>query len=159
MPKLTKADLDFVNSAPVQMKVDVEVNASPQQVWDLLIDTPGWVNWFEGVRSCEVTSAAFDGLGSTRRININGLRADEEMIGWEPSRLFAFTVVATNMWFARRWVEQVEIVPREDGGSLVQYATGLELLLLARPLRPIFERGIRQAWETSLPRIDAYSRG
>lgn len=159
MPKLTKAPIDFPDTAPVRVSVEVNLKSPPKAVWDLLTDNPSWVNWFPGVTLCEDTSQQTTGVGVTRRIMVNGLQADEEIIAWEPERLWGFTVFETNRTFARRWVERVEITPTSggsNGGSHVRYSTGLELLTLAKLFRPILTRGIRKSWSGGLSNIDAY---
>lgn len=159
MPTLSKATIDFPDSAPVRLAVEVELNSSPEAVWNLLIDNPGWVHWFNGVTLCEDTSPQTSGVGATRRIVVNGLQADEEIIAWEPMRRWGFTVVETSRTFARRWVERVTLEPIEQNGgngTRVRYETGLELLWLAKLFKPILIRGIRNSWHSSLSGIDAY---
>lgn len=155
MPRLTKAPIDFADTAPVRVTVDVDLNTSPADVWSLITDNPGWVNWFDGVTLCENTSAQTSGIGATRRIVVNGLQADEEFIAWKPERLWGFTVVETNRSFARRWVERIEITPA-NSGCHVRYSTGMELLPLAKLFRPILTRTIRNAWRGGLGNIDSY---
>jgi len=157
MAKLIKAAVDFPDTAPVRIVVEASLKSSAASVWEMLIDNPGWVNWFNGVTLCENTSDPASGVGATRRIVVNGLLADEEFIAWEPQRLWAFTVLETSRSFARRWVERVEIEPAgrgADSGCRVRYSAGLELLLLAKLFRPVFTRSIRKSWEQGLAGID-----
>lgn len=155
MPTLTKAPIDFADTAPVRVTVEVDLNSSATDVWNLITDNPSWVNWFQGVTLCENTSTQTGGVGATRRIMVNGLQADEEFIVWEPERCWGFTVLETNRRFARRWVERIEITP-VNSGCHVCYSTGMELLPLAKLFRPILTRTIRNAWDNGLGNIDRY---
>ena len=155
MPKLLPADIEFAEGAPHTASVSVEVHAPPERVWGLLVDHGSWPTWFEGVTSCVATSDPAEGVGSTRRIAVKGLRADEQFIAWEPNRLWGFCSIATNLPLARRWVELVAIEPRSEGSRIV-YSTGFEPTLWTRWITRPLLRQIQGTWERSFRRIDDY---
>lgn len=154
--KVQKSTLDFPDRASAQISLEVELKASPEQVWKVLIDTPNWVKWYKGVSFCEITSEKKTGLGSTRRIVVDGLQVDEEIIGFEENRLWALSVYQTDKAVAWRWVERLALEETEEKGTIIQYDAGLDLFLLPSLVQCYVVSGIKKAWAESLPRIDDY---
>ena len=155
MPRLTKADVGFPDVARTRASVVVNLTSTPQQIWELLTDPPSWPRWFAGVTSCEATSEPAKGLHATRTIVVNRIRAEEQIIAWQPHQLWAFAVVQTNIPIARRWVERVQIEPTAQG-STVTYATGIELYGWTRFLGPMIGREISKSWRGGLHGIDRH---
>lgn len=135
------------------MSLEVKLKASPEQVWNVLIDNPGWAEWYSGVSSCQDTSPS-TGLGSTRRIVVNDLQVDEEIIGWEPNHLWALSVYETNKPLSKCWIERLVLEPTGDNGTLIRYNAGLELVFFAKRIQCFVVSGIRKAWSENLARID-----
>jgi hypothetical protein len=89
MPKVSKATIYFPDRAPVRVAVEeVKLKSSSEDAWNVLIDNPGWVHWYQGVTSCEDMSTTKGVVGATRRM-VSGLQADEEFIALEPMRVRA----------------------------------------------------------------------
>ena len=155
MPELYRAEIGFAKDARYCTTVSVDVRASPDRVWDVLVDHASWTAWFEGMSSCKSTSIPAHGIGSTRRVVVNGLRAEEEFIAWEAKKLWGFCVTSTNVPVALRWVELVSI-ESQSKGSRVTYSTGFDPTIWTRlVIRPLLGR-VRNAWERSLKRIDGH---
>ncbi len=57
MPKCVPVGLDFVERARIVVSVDVSLTATPAQVWTVLNDNDGWPRWFDGMKTCRVTSS------------------------------------------------------------------------------------------------------
>lgn len=153
---LTKATVDYPDTAPVQITTEIKLKASPEQVWKVLADNPGWTKWYQGVSSCEDTSSSKPGLGSTRQIVIDDLEVKEEFVGWEPNRLWAISVYETDKPVAHSWVERLELEANDDGGTTIRYNAGLELVFYAKLVQCYLVRTIRRAWTNNLARIDEY---
>lgn len=149
MPSLTPADLDFAGTAPNRIVVERTVAAPAARIWEALVDTAGWTTWFPTMTSATSTSDPDHGLGSTRSVKVGGLVADERFIGWEPERLWAFTIVRTNLPMAKRFTEQVELIPDGDR-TAVRYTGAFEPTVFTRWFTRIVEGQIRTAWTNGL---------
>jgi uncharacterized protein YndB with AHSA1/START domain len=149
MPTLIPEDRHFVNNAPNRIVVERRVKAPPARIWELLTDTPGWTKWFPTMTSALSTSDPADGIGSSRRVHVGRLEADEQFIAWEPGQLWAFTIVKTNIPMAKRFTEQVELIPEGDD-TIVRYTGAFEPLAVTRPIARIVEGQVKTAWANGL---------
>eukprot|EP00526_Cylindrotheca_closterium_P023423 CAMPEP_0113614318 /NCGR_PEP_ID=MMETSP0017_2-20120614/7101_1 /TAXON_ID=2856 /ORGANISM="Cylindrotheca closterium" /LENGTH=163 /DNA_ID=CAMNT_0000523475 /DNA_START=43 /DNA_END=534 /DNA_ORIENTATION=+ /assembly_acc=CAM_ASM_000147 len=153
--KVEKSTIYFPDRAPVQVSVKVELKASPEQVWKVLIDNPGWVKWYKGVSSCQTTSEK-EGFGSTRRIVVDGLQVDEEIIGFQENKLWALSVYQTDKPVASCWVERLVLEKTEENGTIINYDAGLELLFIPSLIQCYIVSGIKKSWTRNLAAIDDY---
>lgn len=132
--------IQFADTAPVQIEAVGVVDGTRQEVWDTLLDYPGWTSWFSSLKRCEPTSEPATGVGSTRQVVISGgATFDEEFIAWDEPEVWAFTGTAGPPFF-RSLVERVTlkelgpqltevtyrmaIDPRPGFGPLVKLAKG-----------------------------------
>lgn len=155
MPTLAPVDLSFANAAPRRVTVDQVVNAPVAKVWDVVTNNPGWVNWFPTMSSSENTSDPTHGIGSTRTVKVGGLRAEERFVGWEPERLWAFTIEKTNLPMAKRFLEQLEFTPDGDQ-TKVRYTGAYEPHLLTRLVAGVVDKQLRTAWTNGLAGLAAH---
>lgn len=147
--------LDFVDRAHIVAIVNVTVAASPAQVWQVLNDTQRWPEWFEAMKSAQVTSSAWDGVGSTRKVSIGPMVVDEKMIVWEPDTKWGFTVTGLN-WMgriAKRMLEVVEIEPAGTGSKLT-YTGAIDPVPWLRPMSGLLKKQVTTSWEAGLASID-----
>lgn len=155
MPTLAPASLDFASSAPNRVIVEQTIAATAADVWAVIIDNPGWTQWFPAMSSCVNTSDEAHGVGSTRTVKVGGLKADERFIGWEPEQLWAFTIEKTNLPMAKRFSEQVELIAG-DGSTTVRYTGAFEPFTIMRPVASLIEKNIRAAWTAGLAGLAAH---
>jgi hypothetical protein len=135
------------------VSLEVKLKASPEQVWNALIDNPGWSEWHSGASSCQDTSPS-TGLGSTRRIVVNDLQVDEEIIGWGPNHLWALSVYETNKPLSKCWIEPLVLEPTKDNETLIRYDAALQLVFFAKLIQRFVVS--EKAWSENLARIDEY---
>lgn len=144
---LRPEDLAFVERAPVVVRAEVSVPASPAAVWRAFADAPAWVDWFTGMQDAHYTSPAPYGVGSTRSVRVMGLVADETILAFDPGKCFAFRVDATNAPLLRALVEVVTLEP-DGANTRVVYRQAFEAKPWLRPLLPLLrgqmERGLRR---------------
>jgi uncharacterized protein YndB with AHSA1/START domain len=161
MTPIKKSTIYFPDRAPIQVSVEVELKSSPQDVWNVLTDSPGWYDWYEGVTSCETTSTTPAGVGGTRKIVVGGAEFCEEFIAYEPMKVWGFSVYDMKpLVIATKMVERVvfEPIEQEDGstGTRLKYAAGIEPTLITKILRPWIVYKMTGSWTRSLQGIDAY---
>jgi len=156
--RLRSEDGSFVERAPVVVRAEVSVPASPEAVWPAFADAAAWPRWFSGMKDAHYTSPAPHGVGSTRHVEVQGLRADETILAFDVGRRFAFRVDSANVPFLRAMVEVVTLEPA-GGETRVVYCQALEpkpwLRLLAPLLRSGMERGLRRGLDGLAPWVAA----
>ncbi len=155
MPTLTPVDTNFAATAPHTVVVEQVIAAAPGPIWAALTDNPGWTTWFPGMKRCVNTSDPAHGVGSTRSVTVGALKADETFVAWEPETLWAFAIVKTNLPMAKRFLEQVELIPG-DGATTVRYTGAFEPTLLTRPIARMVEKQVRTGWTGGLAGLAAH---
>jgi uncharacterized protein YndB with AHSA1/START domain len=156
MTALTRKPLSFADDAPWRFDFEGQINATPADVWAAFVDNESWTTWFKRCRECRATSTPFGGVGSTRHISVNGLTVDEEFIGWEPERLWAFTAVQMRMSFAKAMVERAQFEPLPDDRTKVSYRMAIEPHGWAKPIRRIVQSQAARTFEASFAGLDTY---
>jgi uncharacterized protein YndB with AHSA1/START domain len=159
--RLRSEDVSFVERAAVVVRAEISVPASPETVWPALADASAWPSWFSGMKDAHYTSPQPYGVGSTRRVRVMSLVADETILAFEVGRRFAFRVDSTNLPL---FAALVEVVTLEAVGEAtrVVYRQALEpkpWLRLGMPLvRGQMERGLRRGLEGLAPWVAARRR-
>jgi uncharacterized protein YndB with AHSA1/START domain len=155
---LRREDLSFAERAPVVVRAEVSVPASPAEVWPAFAGAPAWVDWFTGMKDAHYTSPAPYGVGSTRSVRVMGLEADETILAFDPGKRFAFRVDAANLPMLRALVEIVTL-EADGAGTRVVYRQALEAKPWLRPLLPLLrgqmERGLRRGLDGLAPWLGA----
>ena len=141
--RLRAEDLSFVDRAPVVVRAETRVDASPAAVWPAFADAAAWPQWFGGMQDAHYTSPAPHGVGSTRSVRVMGLVADETILAFDPEKCFAFRVDAANAPVFDALVELVTLEPAA-GGTRVVYRQALGPKPWLRWLLPLL-RGRMQA--------------
>lgn len=156
MTRLVTRDLVFADRAPWILDFHGTFHAPAAEVWAALIDNERWPVWFEKCKRCWATSEPFGGVGSTRSIEVNGLRVDEQFIAWEPEVLWAFTATAMRMSFATSLVERVTFEPAAPGTTQILYRMALDPKWWGRPLRRLIASRAAISFERSFAALDAH---
>jgi len=156
MTALVRKTLAFADEAPWIFDFEGLVNATPAEVWAAFIDNESWTVWFKRCRECRATCDPFDGIGSTRHIAVNGLTVDEEFIGWEPERLWAFTALRMRMSFAKAMVERAQFEAVPGGRTKITYRMAVDPHAWAKPIRRIMQTVAGKTFAASFTQLDAY---
>ena len=157
--RLRSEDVSFVERAPLVVRAEVSVPASPEAVWPAFADATVWPSWFSGMQEAHYTSPAPYGVGSTRRVRVMSLEADETILAFDVGRRFAFRVDSANVPFLRALVEVITL-EAVGGATRVVYRQALELKpwlrLLAPLLRHQMGRGLRRGLDGLAPWLAAH---
>jgi len=161
MPTMTPAEAEFVDGAPLRIDTVLSLNQPPEQVWEVLVDTERWPEWFGSCKAARSTSDPPDGLGSTRWVHVDLFKVNERIIVWDAPRSWGFTILDANLPVADTVVELVKLEPVADGTQLT-YTFAIALKPWFRPLTRVFKWKFGRLFETSLiglqPHLDQLFR-
>jgi hypothetical protein len=108
-------------TATQRIEVIEETGATPQQVFDLLADGPGWISWagFDEVVLAEPGEPAPNGVGALRRIRMGRVRTVERVVGFEPPHRFAYELLSGLP--VRDYRGEVTLDPIPSGGTRITW--------------------------------------
>ena len=178
MPKYSvkKSTIYYPDRSPTTVRVEVLLRSSPQDIYDVLLDTENWTKWYVGMKS-SIPLYAGGGSSSTiptgRRVVVGDLHATEEFISLQTNKVWGFTVYETNLPFFQQLVERVvleeidysEVDGADDDDTKQQkktmtkvlYKAGIEFTpILGRLVQPIITRAMYDSWLKSLSSLDDY---
>ena len=97
MYQLDSIDTDFIHNTRFSFPASVELDCSPDQLFDIFEDPDSWPVWVSAIQNVEWTSPQPFGIGTTRTVTmIGGLEGYEEFIEWERGKRMAFKFTQSN---------------------------------------------------------------
>lgn len=136
-----------------EIRIQGEVPAPPQRVWDLYTDHCGWEEW-AGVHEVVLRQPGYpapNGVGASRVVRSRGIAVEEEVIAFEPPRRMVYRLVAGAP--IRNHQGEVQFSPCA-AGTLVEWTVRFD------PLIPftgaLLARVLRTALQDVLKRLAAY---
>lgn len=129
--------------APIRIHHELILPAAPQAVFDLLADSPGWTNWFKGMRRVRIDGRD-RGVGTLRTVWVGINRVQERFNVWDEPHRIAFNIVSSNVPGLHSMVEDYEIEEAAGGTKLaitvgvagagpLRLLPGLVRAIVARP--------------------------
>ena len=148
MATIPPQTIEFADTAPVWVEGTAIADATPEQVWQVLVDYPRWPSWFGGgVSAVRATSDPATGIGSTREVLLGKgkpLRFHERFIAWDEGERWAFTAIEAPGVLAGL-VERCLIEPISPIRTRVTYRMAFAPKAVLKPLVPVLRPGIRRA--------------
>jgi hypothetical protein len=145
--------LEFLDSAPVSLRVTVTVNRPPDEVFAAFAHDPAtWGDFFPAFdRRVYYHTPGPHGVGSGYAKQFVGITFEERVLAWEEGTRFAFRVERTSVPVFHAWVEDYQFEPDGGSGTVVNVAMGghprapvkLANLVLSRVLPVVFNRAGR----------------
>jgi uncharacterized protein YndB with AHSA1/START domain len=136
-----------------EIRIQGDVPAPPQVVWDLYTDHCGWQDW-AGIREVVLRQQGDpppNGVGASRVMRARGIAVEEEVIGFEPPRRLVYRLVGGVP--IRNHRGEVLFSPSETG-------THVEWIVRFDPLIPftgaLIARVLRRAIADVLRRLTEY---
>jgi hypothetical protein len=152
MPELVLVDPDFADTAPRVVRVERVIDVSPAQVWNCVLDTSGWTEWFPTMSRADSMSPPAT-HGSSRTVKIGLLVAEEQVVVADEPLRWGFSVTHTNIPIAKRLLELLDL---EDASTTerarcrVRYTGAFEPLWFNRPLFGLVTRNVARSWRHGL---------
>lgn len=111
-----KIDLSFFDTARERLKFDVELDCTPDRLFEILEDAEAWPRWARGLKRVEWTSPRPFGVGTTRTVDLlGGPQVYEEFIAWEHGTLLAFHFVGASERVWDAFGERYDVTPLPGG--------------------------------------------
>jgi uncharacterized protein YndB with AHSA1/START domain len=150
MAPLTPVDTSFIADAPFRLENELIVEATPADVWAVVIDTARWPEWFPDCNAARPTSDPAAGVGATRWVHMDLFKVNERIVAWEEPQRWGFTLLDANLPGIESVAEEIVITPVGDGRTRVTYRFGGKLKPWMRPttfifrarLDPMFKKGL-----------------
>ncbi|MEM7573896.1 MAG: SRPBCC family protein [Bacteroidota bacterium] len=106
-------------TAPLQISVTQQVNASPTAVWEVLRQHQLMTSWMPLINRVDPPSV--DGVGSERVCNFGGDELHEKIVDWQPGVGYAYRIQNKAGRFFKDHLGRFTIEAQEDGTSLVRW--------------------------------------
>lgn len=156
--QLDPVDLEFLDSAPQLVKVERIIDASPTAIWDAVVDTARWCEWFPTMSRAESISPLAT-EGTTRTIKVGPLVAEERVVVADRPSRWGFTATRTNMPVAKKLLELIEledVTADTSPRTLVRYTGAFQPLWFNRPLFSVVKRNVARTWRHGLDGLAVY---
>ena len=153
MAELVHRTLDWIATAPVVISESREMPVSAAAAFAVVADHERWPQWFTSLKRVEVTGEP-TGVGGRRRVHLRGASVDEEFIGWEPDRLFAFTLTHASRPIARSMAESVRVEPLGDDRCRVTYTQAIEPHGWMKPMLAVARRPVAKMLRGALEGLE-----
>jgi carbon monoxide dehydrogenase subunit G len=114
-----RVGLDFIDNAPFRFVSTVDLDITPEQLFEVLDDADSWPQWATAITKVTWTSPQPHGIGTMRTVDMRGgIVGNEEFLAWEPHShmAFRFNEASTNSIAA--FAEDYRIVPTASGCHL-----------------------------------------
>jgi hypothetical protein len=142
-------DLDFIAKAPWRFENTVELDATPEKVFDLFADGESWPRWFKDIRHVEWTSPEPRGVGATRTVALTSVTFTEYFLVWDRGRRFTFRFVTATRPIFRAGIEDYRLEPIGNGRTRFIYGVYVTPTILVRAFgfmaKPMFAKMFRSA--------------
>ena len=96
---------------------EIEINASPEIVWSILIEAEAWPNWYEGAKDVQVAGNDSPRLSSNATISWKtmGLNFDSEIMEFEMHQKLAWLSNKKSIQGYHTWI----IMPTQNGCRVI----------------------------------------
>lgn len=155
---LRHEDLTFPGRAPIRVVQEVELTATPEEVWPLVADAAAWPGWFTGMTAAHYTTPEPHGVGSLRWVEVAGLKVSEQVLAFDVAACFAFTVIEADRPGLRAMVEVVTLASSATG-TTVRYEQAVEPAGWLRPLTPVLRARLTKGLRAGLDGLAAATAG
>lgn len=143
------AGIEFLDSAPVQFVNQVELAASPAQVFAIFEKAEAWPHWYKEIVHVEWQGPQPYGVGTTRTVQLTTVTVEEHFFVWEQNQRLAFYFTGMSLPLANALVEEYRLTPLGEHRSQFTYKVGLEpsfWLRLGGPfILKVYEKMFQQA--------------
>ncbi len=155
--KMTPQGEDYLDSAAIQFSKSITINASLSTVWNIIDDSPGYPNWFPGVKWAKMEVETEKGVGSKRLAQLNSNKYYEEMIAYEKEVKWGFTMLESNSGLLETITEVIYLEQINDSTTKVVVRGGYKTRGLANLMKNAVKKNVDKTWSSALEGLKSYS--
>lgn len=149
--------LSFFESTKNCYKATVEINATPEQVFECFEKAEAWSTWAPPITKVEWTSPKPFGLGTTRTVSmLAGLVGDEVFIAWDYPKRMAFCFTACSKDLVESFAEDYEVTVLDNGKTQVVWTMAMAVKGAGSVMMPFFAPFMRMANQWMFGRFKKY---
>lgn len=143
-----KVGVEFFDTAPTVHRARVEVDVTPERVFDLLLDADAWVKWALPITRVDWTSGFPLEVGSTRDVHMwAGLVGHEEFIAYEHGSRMAFRFNSASKKGVEAFAENYDVTALSGGRCSIEWTmamdTGSTSKIMAALTDPLMGLGLK----------------
>ncbi len=128
-----------------------------QAVWEALVDSSTWSEWWPGVRSASYVGDPPYGVGTRRIADVGGWRMEETLLAWDEGRRWAYRIDRSTAPLAKAQLESTELEDR-GAGKNVRWTLATHPGLFLRFTGPFFRRTVQRMLERAMRNLEARAR-
>ena len=113
-----RVGLDIFDGAPFYSRYTIDLPIAPHQLWEVLTDVEAWPQWDRVITKATWIGPPPHRVGSTRTIEIGGLKGTEETFVWSPPHHLAFRLIESYRQATGASAEEYRIETTEHGCRL-----------------------------------------
>jgi len=118
--------MEFFDTAPAKFVAEVEIGATPDDVFEAFEDADSWPQWALPIKHVEWTSPKPFGIGTTRTVTMIGGVGKEVFIAWDRGRRMAFRFTETSMPNTAAFAEDYQVTDLGSGRTRVRWTMAME---------------------------------
>jgi uncharacterized protein YndB with AHSA1/START domain len=118
--------MEFFEEAPARFVAEVDVAATPEEIFEAFEDAEFWTQWALPITHVEWTSPPPFGVGTTRTVTMIGGVGKEVFIAWERGRRMAFRFTETSMPNTAAFAEDYQVTDLGTGRTRVRWLMAME---------------------------------
>jgi len=154
--KLIPQGVNYVTNAPTCRQKSIVINRPIEVVWSVIDDTPGYVNWFPGLKWGKFEDPNDTGMGAKRLAQLNSYKYYEEMIIYKPPNKWGFTMLEANTGACKSISEVITLDKISDTETKVTYQGGYEFQGFFKLMKGMLEKNIDGIWTKALKGLKSH---
>ena len=154
--KLTPQRVEFVNTASISVTSSIVIDKPIEEVWSVIDDTPGYINWFPDVKLVKFVNPEETGLGAKRIAHARSFKYYEEIIAYEPMSNWGFTILESNSGIFTGIVEIMTLEKIGANQTKVIYQGGYEPYGFYKLMKGMIAKSTLKAWTAGLQSLKTY---
>jgi len=148
----------FFDHAPMRFHHEVDLDATPAEVFAIFDDETSWPKWFKAIHKAEWTSPAPHGAGSTRTVTMATATLFEHFYCWEQDRRCSFYLTGTSMPLAHALAEDYLLEETAPGKTRFTYRVGIEPRLPVAAGGPLSHMYFDAMFKSACENLQTYVR-
>jgi hypothetical protein len=152
-----RIDMRFFETATIRFTNSIEINATPQRIFDIFEDGESWPVWAPVIRKVTWTSPKPFGVGTTRSVDTQGdITGYEEFIAWEHGKRMAFRFNESSKPGMDAFGEDY-IVETTANGCRVTWTVAMSPTGISRVVMPVFKPVMKLVFGKFLKNLKKYA--